>query len=56
MKEGITYGETEEQVRKFLPEGSETPGHRIMHILHGKVRVGDIWFEIRERGVKEAYL
>ncbi len=56
LKEEITYEEAEEQVKKFLPEGTETPGHHIMHIIHAEERVGDIWFEIRERGVKEAYL
>ena len=54
--EGMTYEEAEEQVRKFLPTGAETPGHYLMHIFKGRERVGDIWFEIRERGLKDAYL
>ena len=34
----------------------KTPGHHIMHILNNESVVGNIWFEIRSRSVREAYL
>ncbi|MGC8608952.1 MAG: GNAT family N-acetyltransferase [Thermoplasmata archaeon] len=52
----ITYKEAEEQFKKYLPSGLNTPGHHIMHILERNVVVGNIWFEIRSRSIKEAYL
>ncbi|MGC8563178.1 MAG: GNAT family N-acetyltransferase [Thermoplasmata archaeon] len=52
----IPYEKAEEQVRKFLPNGMDTPEHYLMHILNGEETIGSIWFEIRYMGVKEAYL
>lgn len=56
LKENITYEEGEEQIRKFLPEGQRTPGHHFMNIVSNGTRVGKIWYEVRERVTKEAYL
>jgi ribosomal protein S18 acetylase RimI-like enzyme len=52
----MTYEEAEKQFRKYLPDGLKTPGHHIMHILNNDGVVGNIWFEIRNRSVSEAYL
>ena len=52
----MTYEEAEKQFRKYLPDGLKTPGHHIMHILNNESVVGNIWFEIRSRNVREAYL
>lgn len=52
----ISYEKAEEQVRKFLPNGMDTPGHHLMHIMDGEETIGSIWFEIRGSEGKEAYL
>jgi RimJ/RimL family protein N-acetyltransferase len=44
------------EVRKFIPNGLSTEGHHIMHIMNGNDAVGTIWYEIRDKGMKEAYL
>lgn len=56
LKDNITYEEAEKDMRKFLPEGLSTKGHHIMQIIEKGDVVGTIWYEIRERVVKEAYL
>ena len=56
LKENITYEEAEKDMRKFLPEGLSTKGHRIMQIVEKGEVVGTIWYEVRERVVKEVYL
>ncbi|WMT45447.1 MAG: GNAT family N-acetyltransferase [Cuniculiplasma divulgatum] len=52
----MTYEEAEKQLRKYLPDGLKTTGHHIMHILNNDGVVGNIWFEIRSKSVREAYL
>lgn len=56
IEKGISYEKAEEYVKKFLPNGIDSPGHHLMHIVDDKETVGSIWFEIRDRGVREAYL
>ncbi|MCL4450108.1 MAG: GNAT family N-acetyltransferase [Candidatus Thermoplasmatota archaeon] len=56
IEKDISYEKAEEQVKKFLPNGIDTPGHRLMHIMKNEETIGSIWFEIRQRGAKEAYL
>ena len=56
IEKDISYEKAEEQVKKFLPNGIDTPGHHLMHIMKSEETIGSIWFEIRQRGAKEAYL
>ncbi len=56
IEKDISHEKAEEQVKKFLPNGIDTPGHHLMHIVDDEETIGSIWFEIRERGVREAYL
>ncbi|MGC8505589.1 MAG: GNAT family N-acetyltransferase [Thermoplasmata archaeon] len=56
IEKGISYEKAEEYAKKFLPDGTDTPGHHLMHIMNDQETVGSIWFEIRDRGVREAYL
>lgn len=56
LKEDMGYREAEKEMRKFLPDGLSTAGHHIMHIVVNGKRVGTIWYEIREKAIREAYL
>ena len=56
IEKDISYEKAEEQVKKFLPNGIDTPGHHLMHLVERGETIGSIWFEIRQRGAKEAYL
>ena len=56
LREDITFEEAEKEVRKFIPDGLSTEGHHIMHIMDNGNAVGTIWYEIRDRAMREAYL
>jgi ribosomal protein S18 acetylase RimI-like enzyme len=56
LRDSITYEEAENEVRKFLPDGLSSKGHHIMRIVDDGIRVGTIWYEIRDRVMREAYL
>ena len=56
LREDITLEEAEKEARKFIPSGLSTEGHHIMHIMNGNDAVGTIWYEIRDKAMKEAYL
>ncbi|MGC8515802.1 MAG: GNAT family N-acetyltransferase [Thermoplasmata archaeon] len=56
IEKGISFEKAEEYVKKFLPNGIDTPGHHLMHIMDDEATIGSIWFEIRDKGVREAYL
>lgn len=56
LRDDITFEEAEMEVRKFIPNGLSTEGHHIMHIMNGNDAVGTIWYEIRDKAMKEAYL
>ena len=56
LREDVSYEESKEQMKKFTPDGIDTKGHYFMHLVCDGERVGTIWFEIRERDVKESYL
>lgn len=56
MDPGTSFQEAEEELRKFVTNGSKTPGHYFMHIVNGTEVVGSLWLELRERKSTEAYL
>ena len=56
IKGEITFEEAERDVRKFLPDGLSTGGHHIMNIVDDGEVVGTIWYEVRDRVMREAYL
>jgi GNAT superfamily N-acetyltransferase len=56
LREDITFEEAEKEVKKFIPDGLSTEGHHIMHIMDNENAVGTIWYEIRDRVTREAYL
>ena len=56
LSDDITYEEAEKDVKKFLPDGLSTKGHHIMRIMDDGAQVGTIWYEIRDKVMREAYL
>jgi ribosomal protein S18 acetylase RimI-like enzyme len=52
----ISYEKAEECVKKFLPNEINTPWHHLMRIMDDQETPGSIWFELRDRGVRVAYL